>query len=116
MHTHKKHISFVQELDALLKKYNAGLFYTSNDDGLHIAFEAKEPSVINIGWSIGGAGGDVEEILANMPDEHGNTEVDPMRYCCFPDCGCDGSRLCMAKEGPNASSCAMNIERGSLRL
>ena len=30
-------------------------------------------------------------------DAYGNTESD-FRYCSFPDCGCDGARLCMAGE------------------
>ena len=34
----------------------------------------------------------------NLPvDSYGNTE-DDFQYCCFPDCGCDGARLCMAGE------------------
>lgn len=28
-------------------------------------------------------------------DAYGNTE-DQFDNCCFPDCGCDGARLCMA--------------------
>lgn len=28
-------------------------------------------------------------------DAYGNTE-DQFQYCSFPDCGCDGARLCMA--------------------
>lgn len=31
-------------------------------------------------------------------DQYGNTEAQPDDYCSFPDCGCDGSRLCMAGE------------------
>ena len=31
-------------------------------------------------------------------DSYGNTEAQPFDYCTFPDCGCDGSRLCMAGE------------------
>jgi hypothetical protein len=42
-------------------------------------------------------------------DEYGNTEAD-FKYCCFPDCGCDGSRLCMAPNGPSENSCRGNIE------
>lgn len=42
-------------------------------------------------------------------DKYGNTE-DDLRYCCFPDCGCDGSRLCMAKEGASDRSITGNIE------
>lgn len=30
-------------------------------------------------------------------DEFGNTES-CFKYCCFPNCGCDGERLCMAGE------------------
>lgn len=30
-------------------------------------------------------------------DSYGNTE-DQFDYCSFPDCGCDGARLCMAGE------------------
>lgn len=44
-------------------------------------------------------------------DQYGNTE-DSFKYCSFPDCGCDGARLCMAGN-PNGAACAMNIERRS---
>ena len=30
-------------------------------------------------------------------DAYGNTE-DSFSFCSFPDCGCDGARLCMAGE------------------
>lgn len=30
-------------------------------------------------------------------DKYGNTEAQ-FDNCCFPDCGCDGARLCMAGE------------------
>ena len=30
-------------------------------------------------------------------DAYGNTE-DQFEHCSFPDCGCDGARLCMAGE------------------
>lgn len=43
-------------------------------------------------------------------DEYGNTEEDFL-YCCFPDCGCDGARLCMAPSGASMGSQALNIER-----
>ena len=42
-------------------------------------------------------------------DAFGNTE-DQFEYCCFPDCGCDGARVCMTGE-PNSASQAMNLER-----
>ena len=38
-------------------------------------------------------------------DKYGNpVDGDRLIYCCFPDCGCDGARLCMAENGAN--SCA----------
>ncbi len=30
-------------------------------------------------------------------DQYGNTE-DSLEYCSFPDCGCDGARLCYVGE------------------
>lgn len=42
-------------------------------------------------------------------DEYGNTESD-FRYCCFPDCGCDGARLCMAPSGASDRSLGGNVE------
>lgn len=50
------------------------------------------------------------DVCGNEVDEYGNTEDDFVN-CCFPNCGCDGFRLCMAPSGPNDSSCAMNLER-----
>lgn len=45
-------------------------------------------------------------------DKYGNpTDGDSLPFCCFPDCGCDGARLCMAKSGANRASMAMNFER-----
>jgi len=41
-------------------------------------------------------------------DEYGNTE-NQFDFCCFPDCGCDGARYCMAKSGANLSSSCLNI-------
>lgn len=45
-------------------------------------------------------------------DKYGNRE-DELRYCCFPDCGCDGARLCMAEEGPSWASVQTNLEKRS---
>jgi hypothetical protein len=42
-------------------------------------------------------------------DAYGNTAYD-FKYCSFPDCGCDGARLCMAKEGPSDSANSGNVE------
>jgi hypothetical protein len=41
-------------------------------------------------------------------DVYGNTEEDFLK-CCFPDCGCDGERLCMAGEA-NADAMKCNVE------
>jgi hypothetical protein len=41
-------------------------------------------------------------------DSYGNTAYD-FKHCSFPDCGCDGSRLCMAGEASEAA-CNGNIE------
>ena len=43
-------------------------------------------------------------------DEYGNTEAEPFRYCTFPDCGCDGARVCQATEGPSDRACSGNVE------
>lgn len=46
------------------------------------------------------------------PDKYGNRPSDwPPKYCCFPDCGCDGARLCQAKSGPNFACGHLNLER-----
>lgn len=56
---------------------------------------------------------------ATLPDDEGldgyGNPLDGSEIinCCFPECGCDGARLCMAKNGANSAACAMNIERGS---
>lgn len=41
-------------------------------------------------------------------DEYGNTEED-FKNCSFPNCGCDGARLCMAGEA-NENACKFNVE------
>ena len=42
-------------------------------------------------------------------DAYGNTE-DQFDNCCFPDCGCDGERLCMAKNGASDRAFSQNVE------
>ena len=42
-------------------------------------------------------------------NEYGNTEGQPIDYCQFPDCGCDGARLCMANK-PNENADQYNVE------
>ena len=42
-------------------------------------------------------------------DSYGNTE-DQFDYCSFPDCGCDGARLCHAKHGASDHANKGNVE------
>lgn len=42
-------------------------------------------------------------------DSYGNTE-DQFDFCSFPDCGCDGARLCMAASGGSERACDENVE------
>lgn len=47
-------------------------------------------------------------------DQYGNpVDGSEIRNCCFPDCGCDGARNCMAGGRPNRAAAALNSERGS---
>ena len=44
-------------------------------------------------------------------DIYGNGEDDDrLINCCFPDCGCDGSRLCDAQNGASDASYTTNVE------
>ena len=44
-------------------------------------------------------------------DKYGNpANGDELIYCCFPDCSCDGSRLCMAKNGASENCFKGNVE------
>ena len=48
-------------------------------------------------------------------DDYGNPfSGDRIIYCCFPDCGCDGARLCQAENGASGCARSLNIERGPL--
>ena len=44
-------------------------------------------------------------------DEYGNPK-DGSRLinCCYPNCGCDGARLCMAENGASERSQRTNVE------
>lgn len=53
--------------------------------------------------------GDVCPGCKEPVDQHGNTAYD-FRHCSFPDCGCDGARLCMAKDGASDRSLDDNVE------
>lgn len=44
-----------------------------------------------------------------LVDTYGNTEEDFL-HCSFPDCGCDGARLCMARNGASAAGRQYNVE------
>jgi hypothetical protein len=55
------------------------------------------------------------EELMMQPDErerdkYGNTE-DDFQNCSFPDCGCDGARLCMAPNGAHEGALILNLEK-----
>lgn len=52
---------------------------------------------------------EVCEVCGLLVDDHGNTE-DDFRFCAYPDCGCDGSRLCMAPSGASDRACSYNVE------
>lgn len=41
-------------------------------------------------------------------DGYGNTESQ-FDYCCFPDCGCDGARLCSIGK-PSEDAIELNVE------
>lgn len=43
-------------------------------------------------------------------DKYGNEIDGDFINCSFPDCGCDGARLCMAKNGASEAACKGNIE------
>jgi hypothetical protein len=47
-------------------------------------------------------------------DKYGNPlSGDRIINCCFPDCGCDGARLCQAENGASGCARSLNIERGT---
>ena len=44
-------------------------------------------------------------------DKYGNPiSGDRLINCCYPDCGCDGSRLCDAENGASEFACSSNVE------
>lgn len=45
-------------------------------------------------------------------DKYGNpTDGSRLINCCFPDCGCDGARLCSAESGAHDGALALNLEK-----
>ena len=63
---------------------------------------------------IGGPEHSLCGVCVELFDDYGNPK-DGSRLinCCFPDCGCDGARLCNAENGPSQCACWMNVERGT---
>jgi len=58
------------------------------------------------------AGHEPDEICNHcglQADEYENTSEDFLN-CSYPNCGCDGARLCMAPSGPNALAGRYNVE------
>lgn len=53
--------------------------------------------------------GETCEHCGLLVDKYGNTEGDFLN-CPFPDCGCDGARLCMAPNGANHDAIDCNVE------
>lgn len=54
--------------------------------------------------------GHVCSICFKSVDSYGNTEEE-QEYCSFPDCGCDGARLCCATGGPSRAAEQLNMEK-----
>jgi hypothetical protein len=49
--------------------------------------------------------------MSEYTDKYGNpVDGDRLIYCCFPDCGCDGARLCMAEKGASFAANQLNLE------
>ena len=52
-----------------------------------------------------------EPEMSETTDNYGNpTDGSRLINCCFPDCGCDGSRLCMAENGASVRAQKENVE------
>ena len=51
-----------------------------------------------------------DPVVTGEWDAYGNTEADPFHFCTFPDCGCDGARLCQARNGANDNASRCNVE------
>ncbi len=57
-----------------------------------------------------------EDKYGNPIGADGELIGDQLTYCVFPDCGCDGARLCQAKNGASWGALNLNIEKGSLKI
>jgi len=51
-----------------------------------------------------------EDDYGNPLTEDGELVDGRLIYCCCPDCGCDGARLCMAENGPSEAALRCNVE------
>jgi hypothetical protein len=51
-----------------------------------------------------------EDDYGNELTEDGEYAEGRPQYCTFPDCGCDGARLCVAKDGASESASKFNVE------
>lgn len=52
-----------------------------------------------------------DQAIEEETDDYGNPiNGDRIIYCCFPDCGCDGARLCQAENGPSERCYKANVE------
>ncbi len=51
------------------------------------------------------------DTFEDAEDEYGNpTDGSRIINCCYPDCGCDGARLCQAENGASARAASYNVE------
>ncbi len=51
-----------------------------------------------------------EDAYGNPLTEDGELVDGRLIYCCCPDCGCDGERLCMAENGASETAIRCNVE------
>lgn len=56
------------------------------------------------------AGNEREDDYGNPITDDGDYVDDRIIYCVFPDCGCDGERLCMAENGSSGRARKQNVE------
>jgi hypothetical protein len=63
-----------------------------------------------VGEKGGGMSEQREDDYGNPLTEDGELVDGRLIYCTFPDCGCDGERLCMAENGASENACKGNVE------
>ena len=64
-------IAFIRDLAPVLEKHKAGLFYTTDDNGIHVSLGDNYRTAANIGWPANGRSPEIDRILsaANAADE-----------------------------------------------